>query len=121
MECSCVRHTDVPGTSKLFADLIYHFDRVQDLYPYRPNDIQSLESAARFDFPDDRRAALVNALTPLNQGNPSLAMLAERGTVAIVTGQQVGLFSGPAYSVYKALTAIKAARDLTLRGTPAVP
>ncbi len=121
MECSCVRHTDVPGTSKLFADLIYHFDRVQDLYPYRPNDIHSLEAAARFEFPDDRRAALVRALTPLNEGNPSLDRLAQRGTVAIVTGQQVGLFSGPAYSVYKALTAIKAANELTLRGTSAVP
>ncbi len=121
MECSCVRHTDVPGTSKLFADLIYHFDRVQDLYPYRPNDIRSLEAAARFEFPDDRRAALIRALTPLNEGNPSLDRLAQPGTVAIVTGQQVGLFSGPAYSVYKALTAIKAASELTLRGTPAVP
>jgi bacillithiol biosynthesis cysteine-adding enzyme BshC len=121
MECSCVRHTEVPGTSRLFADLIDHFDRVQDLYPYRPNDIEALLAAARFDFPDDRRAALMQALTPLNQGNPSLALLAQSGTVAIVTGQQVGLFSGPAYTVYKALTAIKAARELTERGVPAVP
>jgi len=121
MECSCVRHTEIPGTSKLFADLIYHFDRVQDLYPYRPNHIETLLAAARFDFPDDRRAALIQALTPLNQGNPSLAVLAQPGTVAIVTGQQVGLFSGPAYTIYKALTAIKAARELTERGVPAVP
>src|ERR1700733_14700818 len=121
MECSCVRHTEVPGTSRLFADLIYHFDRVQDLYPYRPNDIEALQAAARFDFPNDRRAALIQALTPLNEGNPSLASLAQPGTVAIVTGQQVGLFSGPAYTVYKALTAVKAARELTDRGVPAVP
>jgi bacillithiol synthase len=121
MECSCVRHTEVPGTSRLFADLIYHFDRVKDLYPYPPNDIEALLAAARFDFPDDRRAALVQALTPLNQGNPSLDALAQPGTVAIVTGQQVGLFSGPAYTIYKALTAVKAARELTERGTPAVP
>jgi bacillithiol synthase len=121
MECSCVRHTEIPGTSKLFADLIYHFDRVEDLYPYRPNDIQTLARAAKFDFPDTRRAALIQALTPLNRGNPSLALLAQPGTVAIVTGQQVGLFSGPAYSVYKALTAIKAASELTRQGVPAVP
>jgi bacillithiol biosynthesis cysteine-adding enzyme BshC len=73
------------------------------------------------DFPDERRAALVRALTPLNEGNPSLDELAKPGTVAIVTGQQVGLFSGPAYTVYKALTAIKAARALAASGIPAVP
>lgn len=121
MESSCVRQTDVPGTSKLFADLIYNFDRVSDLYPCRPNDADALIAASQFDFPADRRAALVRALTPLNQGNPSLEILARQGTVAIVTGQQVGLFTGPAYTVYKALTAIKVARELTERGVSAVP
>jgi bacillithiol biosynthesis cysteine-adding enzyme BshC len=121
MECSCVRHSDVPGTSKLFSDLIQHFDRVSDLYPFPPNSFDSLTRAAQFDFPDERRAALVCALGPLNEGNPSLARLAKPGTVAIVTGQQVGLFSGPAYSVYKALTAIKCARLLSEQGVPAVP
>lgn len=121
MESSCVRQTDVPGTSKLFADLIYQFDRVSDLYPYPPNDVEALIAASKFSFPADRRAALVRALTPLNRGNPSLDVLAQPDTVAIVTGQQVGLFTGPAYTVYKALTAIKAAQRLTERGVTAVP
>ncbi|HVW86078.1 MAG TPA: bacillithiol biosynthesis BshC, partial [Bryobacteraceae bacterium] len=121
MQCTCVRQTDLPNTSKLFEDLIYHFDRVRDLYPWAPNNLESLLAASRFDFPDDRRAAIVEALTPLNEGNPSLDVLARAGTVAIVTGQQVGLFSGPAYTVYKALTAIRIAEELTARGVTAVP
>ena len=121
MECFCVRQNDVPGTSKLFADLIYHFDRVADLYPFPPSDIESLVAASKFEFPESRRAALVKALTPLNVGNPSLARLAKSGTVAVVTGQQVGLFSGPAYSIFKALGAVKTARALTERGVEAVP
>ena len=121
MQCTCVRQTDLPNTSKLYSDLIYRFDRVEDLYPGAPNNLDVIARAARFHFPDDRRAALIRALTPLNEGNSSLAELARPGAVAIVTGQQVGLFSGPAYTVYKALTAIRIARSLSERGVPAVP
>jgi bacillithiol synthase len=121
MQCTCVRQTDLPNTSKLYSDLIYRFDQVEDLYTGAPNNLDVIAQAAQFSFPDERRAALVHALTPLNEGNPSLAELARPRTAAIVTGQQVGLFSGPAYAVYKALTAIRIARSLAQRGVPAVP
>ncbi len=122
MECTCIRHTDLPHTTRLFADFVYHFDRVHSFYPHHFLDPDAYAAAAsEIRFPDDRRAALVDALRIQNDDSDSLARMAQPGTVAVVTGQQVGLFSGPAYTLYKALTAVRLARDLSDRGVPAVP
>src|SRR5579862_1885918 len=122
MECTCIRHTELPHTTKLFADFTYHFDRVRSFYNFFPYDPTSYASAAaQIDLSDERRAALVSALRIQNGDSELLKQLAHPGTVAVVTGQQVGLFSGPAYTIYKALTAVKLARELSSRGIPAVP
>jgi len=122
MEPACLPHTDLPGTSRLFADFTYHFDRVARFYRHNPHDPAEIAAAAaEVNYPDDRRAAMVRALAAQNGESESLKLLAQPGTVAIVTGQQVGLFSGPAYTIYKAITAARLARDLTGQGIPAVP
>src|SRR5205814_8314171 len=92
MECTCVRHRDLPGASKLFLDLLHHPDRLRSFYRHLPSDPEAYAHAAsEIDFSPERRAALVDALRPGNPGNPSLDVLAQPGTVAVVTGQQVGL------------------------------
>lgn len=122
MESSCVRHNLIPGSSKLFTDYLYHFDRVDGFYPAHFQDGEALSrSAQAVDFPEKRREALVAALREQGNDAAGLAKLAAPGTVAVVTGQQVGLFSGPAYTVYKALTAVKLAEQLSAGGIPAVP
>ena len=119
---ACLRHTDLPGTSKLFADLMYHFDRVSSFYAHNPALASSYESAAKqIEYPADRRAAMAKALAAQNPPSELLTRFAQPETVAVITGQQVGLFGGPAYTLYKALTAAKLARDLTARGISAVP
>jgi len=122
MNCTCVRYTELPQTSKLFTDLIYHSEQVRPFYPHLSGDPGVFEAVAReMRFPAERRAALVAALRQQNGDSPELSLLAREGTVAVVTGQQAGLFSGPAYTIYKALTAAKLAKDLTAHGIPAVP
>ena len=122
MEAACLRHTDIPHTSRLFSDFQYHFDRVAPFYEHNPMDPDAYRAAVdEIRFPADRRAALVAALRAQNNGGPALDRLAKDGTVAVVTGQQVGLFSGPAYTIYKALTAVRLARQLSEQGIDAVP
>jgi len=122
MESACLRHTEIPHTSALFSDFQYHFDKVARFYAHNPHDARSFAAAAQqLAYPDDRRRALVAAMRASNGESPSLDLLARPGTVAVVTGQQVGLFSGPAYTIYKALTAVRLAARLSEQGIPAVP
>jgi bacillithiol biosynthesis cysteine-adding enzyme BshC len=84
-------------------------------------------AARKLDYPDDRRTEVASILREQNialgAGAETLSNLdrLEKGAVAVVSGQQVGLFSGPAYSVYKALTAVQIAEELTRGGIPAAP
>ena len=122
MEPSCVRHSLIPGTSKLFLDYLYNFDRVDRFYGNNGWDVDQIaDSAAKIDFPSERRKELVAALREQNGDSAALRKLAEPGTVAIVTGQQVGFLSGPAYTVFKALTAVKLVVRLAEQGISAVP
>ena len=62
MEQHCIRHDQLPGASRLFADLLYHYDRVSHLYHHAPYDPDSYLAAAKeIVYPADRRAAIVAA------------------------------------------------------------
>lgn len=122
MNKSCLNHTLIPGTSRLFSDYLYHFDRVKGLYDWCPFDAESYAcAAARIQFPVERRRAIVDALREQNPNAANLALLENPRGVAVVTGQQVGLFGGPAYTIFKAVTAARLSEQLNSDGIPAVP
>lgn len=127
MSCSCLRHTELPHTSKLFSDLVYHFDRVRGFYHYPPLSPDSFTAAAKqVRLDPQHRAKLVDALSRQNAtAEPTvqrnLDRLSRPDTLVVASGQQVGLFSGPVFTIYKALSAARLADELTERGIPAVP
>lgn len=129
MDCTCIPYTRLPKSSALFLDYLYHFDRVARFYSAPPFERSSYKTLAGKlqGFPLKRRE-LVEVLIRQNQafGCPEATLanvrrLADPGVFAVVTGQQVGLLSGPAFTLFKALTAVRLARSLSEQGLPSVP
>ncbi|MGZ3429485.1 MAG: bacillithiol biosynthesis protein BshC, partial [Polyangia bacterium] len=70
----------------------------------------------------DELAAQQAALPASPARARALETLSRRGTAAVLTGQQVGLFLGPLYTIYKAATAVALAEALAVEtGTAVVP
>jgi bacillithiol synthase len=131
MESHCLAFREVPHTTKLFSTFIDDFPRVARYYPHPPTEAGVLAAAREVRLAPEIRRAVVEVLREQNQQferGPGLDAATARnldrlagGAVAIVTGQQVGLFGGPAYSIYKAVSALRWAEEITRRGVDAVP
>ena len=115
-----------PSGSRLVADYLAGDPEALAFFHGDPALAGSYEAAAsgvaaRFDRAARARAAeCVHAPTPAVRAH--LDRLVEEDGFFVTTGQQPGLFTGPLYSVYKALTAVRLAAALErMLGRPVVP
>ena len=129
MEFRGISYAKIPHASRLFVDYLYNFKKVSSSYAHHPFEWESYRAVAdHLPFIDKRGRELGEILERQNRefgaGDATFSnirRLSRKGTFAVVTGQQVGLFSGPAFSLYKALTTIRLAHYLSERGIPSVP
>lgn len=120
----------IPQQSKLFLDYLRDPLALRHFYPEAVRahvDLPARKDRVLSSHVTDRQQ-LCSALERLNrkwQASEAtlrnIRLLAEPDCLAVVSGQQAGLFTGPLYTIYKALSAVKLAECLTQRGVKAVP
>lgn len=108
----------LPRVNPIFRDYLKGTSVIRDFYRWDPRESQDklLKSLSSRTYPRDELAAI---LTDQNRAwgasetlLESITRLRDPRAVAVVTGQQVGLFGGPLYTLYKALTAVAVARQV---------
>jgi len=128
VKAHCLPFSQIPHTTHLFTDFLAYSPKVKTFYPRSPYINEWLkEQAASLKYDSPRRGRVADILERQNKSwdaSPKTLDNLERlrkGAAAIVTGQQVGLFGGPMFAIYKALTAVKLAEEATAAGFDSVP
>src|SRR4029079_7562164 len=120
----------VPQQTRLFLDYLKDPIALRKYYPSAVRFHHELQQRVPEVLASQKvdREKLCNALEERNrrwgareETLNNIQLLRAADCVAVVSGQQAGLFTGPLYTIYKALTAVKLAGCLRQRSTKAVP
>lgn len=121
-----INFAELPGQSNLFLDYLYEFENVSKFYPknFRSKETLSYHFKNLVGRNQEIKSLIAEILV-LNYSreeksdltNKNLSLLNRANTIPIVTGQQLGILTGPLYTIYKIITSIKLAKQLNNRFT----
>lgn len=128
VKSECLPFSQIPHTTRLFSDYLSDFSRVAQFFS-RPSDFSQWfkDETALIRYEPEKRARVADILQRQNKTWGASARThanIERfraGASVIVTGQQVGLFGGPLFSLFKALSAVRLAAQASAAGVECVP
>ena len=116
-----IQASDLPGASALYRDYLQRFERVKDFYEFyygdEKNVLEQMERIRRRKYPRIELGRILERQNRLFGAGEAtfkkIEDLALGNANVIITGQQVSLFGGPLFVLYKILTAIKLADRLS--------
>jgi bacillithiol biosynthesis cysteine-adding enzyme BshC len=120
----------IPQQSRLFLDYLHDPSALRRFYPEAGRahyEVSERRERVLANHQTDR-TAVCDALERMNRSwgatektLANIRQLRESDCIAVVSGQQAGLFAGPLYTIYKALSAVKLAECMEQRGIKSVP
>src|SRR5690606_3491714 len=122
-ELMFINFSDIPGNQNLFLDYLYEFDNVKNFFKYNfRNKEEYLKIFKNISDSKNHSAEITSIIEkqystykPSPKTQKNISLFGNKKTLAIVTGQQLGIAGGPLYTIYKIITAIKLSTYLSER------
>ena len=120
-----INFSDIPKHQNLFLDYLYEFENVQEYYKHNFRNKEGYLPLFK-SISESKKSRQLNLSSILTNQYSALAnisgktlrnfeLLDKDKTIAVVTGQQLGILGGPLYTIYKIVTTLRLANQFSER------